>query len=525
MATTTYDEILDKIEKFTLQDNECKIWNGSMCMRYNRPRLLVLVDGNKRHINIQRYKWNSNNNITLHTSDIIRTSCNNAKCVNIGHFIVEKRKNEPNYCTPDEKVLEHINKNITIKEDCKLWNLGSMGNFNRPVSKKYVNGRQRDVDVQRFIWNLTHEKITRCNILQTSCGNQNCVSEKHLIILPKAEPPNWGKIWSRMLEKTKLVDKCLIWTASRIGNYGQTTIQGKNMSAHRASYLVKTMGADIPSKINGLTAQIRHICGESLCVNPDHLEISTILENASDKRKHGTQPMGENSTLAKITEEVALKIKLSKFDKNDPRYETQKQRAIRFGTTHYTVSAIDTGGAWTHLGGVVSNSDINARVRKRKKENMEKVWTDEDYEKAGTRLYNMVIKSGESKKFKVDGDCWNFTGFIQNNYGSVSIMGKRKGAHVMSCEIKEKRPIVKGEHTVHLCGNSICIAPHHLCFNTVRFNSLSSLKNSKVSKLTEDNVRKIRNLVFSKKDLAIEFDVSEDTIRNVRDGRTWTHVI
>ena len=48
---------------------------------------------------------------------------------------------------------------------------------------------------------------------------------------------------------------------------------------------------------------------------------------------------------------------------------------------------------------------------------------------------------------------------------------------------------------------------------------------SKVAKLDEDKVRKIRDLSLSKKELADEFDVSEDTIRNVRDGRTWTHVV
>ena len=530
MTTTSDDEILFRIESLIQKCDECDIWEGSMCRRYNRPRLSVRVGGKQHVLNIQRYIWN-NDRDALASSDIIKTSCENEKCVNINHFIIEKRKNEPGYTTPDDKVLEHIENNVTFQGDCKLWNLGSIGTFNRPIAKKYVDGDQRDIDVQRFIWNLTHDKITRCNILKTSCGHTNCVSANHLVILPKAEPPNWDKIWARMLKKTEEnEDGCFIWTASKIGKYGQSTIHGKTMSAHRASYLVKTKGVEIPTEVDGLPTHIRHTCGNDLCVNPDHLELGNAVHNAEDKVRHGTNIRGAQSKLAKITEETASKIKLSKFEKGDPRYETKEKRAIRFGTTKCTVSSIDWGKTWTHIpdrdGNIGSSKEFNAKKRKRTMEIQSKVWNDDDYEKAGKILYTMITKSETSKKFDVDGECWDFTGYVPDQYGSVSIMGKRKGAHVMSCEIKEKRSIAKGEHTVHLCGNPECIAPHHLCFNTPRFNSLTSIKNgSRVAKLDEDKVRKIRDLSLSKKDLAVEFGVSEDTIRNVRDGRTWTHIV
>jgi len=91
--------------------------------------------------------------------------------------------------------------------------------------------------------------------------------------------------------------------------------------------------------------------------------------------------------------------------------------------------------------------------------------------------------------------------------------------------IKEKRHIVRGERTRHLCGNPICIAPHHLAFGSSRENSLDSVKNGvKSAKLDEQKVRKIRDSTFSNSDLAKKFDVSTQTIRAARNGKSWTHI-
>lgn len=162
MATTSDADILAKIEPLVTIKGDCRIWGGSMCSRYNRPRTTIYVDDKQRQLNIQRYLWNKDNE-EIRGSDILSTSCKYPRCINVDHLLVKKRKLPPGYTTPDVKLLEHIENNVTIDGDCTLWDLGSIGTFNRPYAKKYVDGKQKDVDVQRAIVG-TLSDISRMNM-------------------------------------------------------------------------------------------------------------------------------------------------------------------------------------------------------------------------------------------------------------------------------------------------------------------------------------------------------------------------
>ncbi|CAM9104229.1 unnamed protein product [Hapterophycus canaliculatus] len=270
--TKTKAEIQSEIQRNISVERDCHVWHGSTNHRWHI--LQQFVDGKKTMLRVRRYLWN-NHNETLRVADVLSTSCKNERYVNVFHMFIKMRKQDPRYSTPDAEILPNLEKLVTTEGDCRLWKgkcHGGDGKFKRPIGQKYVNGGQRDFDIQRYIWNLTHETITGHNILTTSCSRTNCISASHLVMLPKAEEPNWDKIWASMLLKTVpkappvhsahlLQGDCLIWTASKIGPYGQQSIKGKNMAAHRASYLVKTKGAVIPTHLNGVKAEIRHLCG------------------------------------------------------------------------------------------------------------------------------------------------------------------------------------------------------------------------------------------------------------------------
>lgn len=68
-------------------------------------------------------------------------------------------------------------------------------------------------------------------------------------------------------------DGCWLWTKScNHRGYGQMTVAGRNMGAHRASYM-----AFIGPIPDGL--QLDHLCRVRRCVNPGHLEPVTPKEN------------------------------------------------------------------------------------------------------------------------------------------------------------------------------------------------------------------------------------------------------
>lgn len=75
----------------------------------------------------------------------------------------------------------------------------------------------------------------------------------------------------KFLAKTKKVGDCLEWQGSRYQNgYGKLGDAG--YQAHRISYTL--FKGEIPKSMC-----IDHLCRNRICVNPEHLEVVTLVEN------------------------------------------------------------------------------------------------------------------------------------------------------------------------------------------------------------------------------------------------------
>jgi hypothetical protein len=101
-------------------------------------------------------------------------------------------------------------------------------------------------------------------------------------------PKDINRFWSKV-HKT---DSCWNWTGARghqrgVPAYGQLKLNGRPVKAHRISYVLA--GGTL---VDGM--HIDHLCRNTGCVNPAHLEQVTPRENV----RRGINPAADNARKA-----------------------------------------------------------------------------------------------------------------------------------------------------------------------------------------------------------------------------------
>ena len=133
---------------------------------------------------------------------------------------------------------------------------------------------------------------------------------------------------------------CWIWTGSSKHKFGYGAFkignrQSKVEYAHRFAWSLYV--GEIPSD-----AHVCHSCDNPACVNPDHLFIGTAALNVADKVAKGRHLYGAKVPSAKITDEIAAKIKLLQS-------EPTRVLAAMFGLSRQSVADIIYGRTWKHV--------------------------------------------------------------------------------------------------------------------------------------------------------------------------------
>jgi hypothetical protein len=131
--------------------------------------------------------------------------------------------------------------------------------------------------------------------------------------------------------------------------------------------------------------------------------------------------------------------------------------------------------------------------------------------------------------------CLPWIGWIHpKGYGTLTVNDRAEWAHRLSYTL-HRGDIPVGKFVCHTCDNRRCVNPEHLFLGTNDENMQDMVQKgrqsrgeSPLSKLTAAQVLAIRSLYATSAPsfaaVAMEYGVSDSTIRNVVKRRSWTHI-
>jgi predicted XRE-type DNA-binding protein len=128
--------------------------------------------------------------------------------------------------------------------------------------------------------------------------------------------------------------KCTSHTHRKLDNRVRITINGVKDYLYRFVY--EEFKGEIPQGM-----LVRHLCGNSYCINPEHLAVGTHKDNMKDMANHGSQK-GEKNPQNKYTIEQIEQVKNLIYEGE----LTTKEISEVTGVSRSTVLAVDDGYIW-----------------------------------------------------------------------------------------------------------------------------------------------------------------------------------
>jgi len=150
----------------------------------------------------------------------------------------------------------------------------------------------------------------------------------------------------RFMAKVNKSGDCWEWTGYfDTSGYGQISMSGRALLAHRISYVIH----------HPLTIDLRehreicvcHTCDNRKCVNPSHLFLGSVADNNRDReaKGRGNQPKGEKHRDAKLTEQQVREIRIKYANGGI----SLRQLALEYGINFGTVGKIISRKLWKHI--------------------------------------------------------------------------------------------------------------------------------------------------------------------------------
>ncbi len=309
------------------------------------------------------------------------------------------------------------------------------------------------------------------------------------------------------------IGKCLVHKKSKnkksvaIGIISlKKTINKKTMAMHR--FILFCKFGNLNSKV--IT---RHKCKTKNCYNPDHVEPGSQYENMKDKIRDGTNLDGEKNPASNSTNNIIKEI----YDAT--KELTNAEIMAEFNISKYILSRITTGKSWSSVTGIEKKIKI-----------IKKLPREEILELILKNKEDLLKKIKKNIKINKKG-CWLWQLSLNRGYGIFSYMNTPFSSHLISWMIATNQILQKDLCIRHKCINQKdCCNPEHLCSGTYSQNALDTSRKGEeinTSKLKKENVLEIYKLLEQKIsiiDISEKFDVTEKTVRCIKNGTAWSHL-
>ena len=161
---------------------------------------------------------------------------------------------------------------------------------------------------------------------------------------------------------------------------------------------------------------------------------------------------------------------------------------------------------------------------------------------------NVILTMDAAERAKVEARFWRKTkknpetgctewiGAVSGagcGYGSVSIRGRKVGAHCVGYVLVHNRPIPPRQVVRHLCPDPLCVV--HLTVGTPTENMQDAIEQGRIAHGSRDRrwaltaelvavMRRLHEMGENLASLASAFAVSPSTVKAVLARRTWRHV-